>query len=531
MRRWNGWGDEKIDAKLSSAALGFLRARIGDAPAPNDASRDAVVARIPPSRLPDHRLVSREPEARLRASVGQSLEDWIRLRFGGVGAIVDGVAFAETEDDVREALDFAVAAGAVAIPVGGATSVVGHLTPGDGNRPSLAIAMAWLRGLIKLDPESLLAIFEAGVTGPDLEAQLGARRFVFGHYPQSFEFSTLGGWIATRSCGSQSARYGRIEALFAGGRVETPTGRLDLPAFPASAAAPTSGNGCWDPRAESGSSPGDDPRISCRDSRSSDISSPVGRNGRRRRGNSQARIGLSMARLSGAAERRVCYGWRRRGGRGAGTLPSWRGCRRREGRPAGRLHGLRRRGRGTPAKAVLRRRAARSRPACSVFGADRREPVQERLPAQRPLVGGIRRRRGSRRPRSTGRSRSMHHGARDGNGGAGCAGAVWRTLPCADASLPGLPAGIERLLDLCVSRITDLRRTCERWRARKSGRQRGDRSRGRTITHQHGVGKDRSPCCAAEKGKMGVRALRAMVDHFDPAGTLNSGNLLPKDSR
>ena len=98
--------------------------------APNDATLGDVVAGIPPSRLPDHPLVSREPEARLRASVGQSLEDWLRLRFGRIQAVVDGVAFPETEDEVAEALDFAMATGAVAIPVGGATSVVGHLTPG-----------------------------------------------------------------------------------------------------------------------------------------------------------------------------------------------------------------------------------------------------------------------------------------------------------------------------------------------------------------------------------------------------------------
>ena len=98
--------------------------------------------------------------------------------------------------------------------------------------------MTRLRRLLKLDPLSQLATFEAGVAGPDLEAQLRANGFMLGHYPQSFDYSTLGGWIATRSSGQQSARYGRIEALFAGGRIETPTGALEIPAFPASAAGP-----------------------------------------------------------------------------------------------------------------------------------------------------------------------------------------------------------------------------------------------------------------------------------------------------
>jgi alkyldihydroxyacetonephosphate synthase len=92
--------------------------------------------------------------------------------------------------------------------------------------------------MIDFDPESLLATFQAGVNGPDLEAQLRARGFTLGHFPQSFEYSTLGGWVATRSSGQQSLRYGRIEKLFAGGRLETPLGELVLPAFPASAAGP-----------------------------------------------------------------------------------------------------------------------------------------------------------------------------------------------------------------------------------------------------------------------------------------------------
>ncbi|PKN44440.1 MAG: FAD-binding oxidoreductase, partial [Deltaproteobacteria bacterium HGW-Deltaproteobacteria-17] len=86
--------------------------------------------------------------------------------------------------------------------------------------------------------QSHQAVFEAGVAGPDLESQLRARGFTLGHFPQSFEYSTLGGWIATRSSGQQSLGYGRIERLFAGGRMETPSGILELPPFPASAAGP-----------------------------------------------------------------------------------------------------------------------------------------------------------------------------------------------------------------------------------------------------------------------------------------------------
>jgi alkyldihydroxyacetonephosphate synthase len=102
----------------------------------------------------------------------------------------------------------------------------------------LTLSLERLNRLLDLDETSRLATFEAGVSGPHLEAQLKDRGYTLGHYPQSFEYSTLGGWIATRSSGQQSYYYGRIEDLFAGGQLETPRGQLELPDFPASAAGP-----------------------------------------------------------------------------------------------------------------------------------------------------------------------------------------------------------------------------------------------------------------------------------------------------
>jgi alkyldihydroxyacetonephosphate synthase len=100
------------------------------------------------------------------------------------------------------------------------------------------VDLSRLNRLRRFDAASHLATFGAGITGPDLEAQLRARGCTLGHLPQSFECSTLGGWIVTRSSGQQSLGYGRIEKLFAGGRLEAPAGTLELPPFPASAAGP-----------------------------------------------------------------------------------------------------------------------------------------------------------------------------------------------------------------------------------------------------------------------------------------------------
>ena len=205
---------------------------------PHDAAFDAVVQTIADSRLPARENIDVSPATRLLHARGQSLPDWFALRFGRVSRVPDGVAFPESAEEVRELLTYARDAGACVIPYGGGTSVVGHINPppDDVEQPALTVSLARMRRLLDLDESSRLATFGAGVTGPDLESQLRVRGYTLGHFPQSFEYSTLGGWIVTRSSGQQSLAYGRIERLFAGGRIETPAGTLRIPTVPASAA-------------------------------------------------------------------------------------------------------------------------------------------------------------------------------------------------------------------------------------------------------------------------------------------------------
>ncbi len=238
MRRWNGWGDDTVDHPLHEGARRFLEALVGPGTPPRDAAFEEVVAAVPPSRLPAHPLVSTDPADRLRHARGQSLPDWIAVRSGRIPAFPDGVAFPTTAVQVRDLIRYAGEVGARLIPYGGGTSVVGHINPLPGDRPVLTVDLGRLNHLHRFDEVSGLATFGAGVTGPDLEAQLRARGYTLGHFPQSFELSSLGGWIVTRSSGQQSLGYGRIEKLFAGGRLESPAGTLDLPPFPASAAGP-----------------------------------------------------------------------------------------------------------------------------------------------------------------------------------------------------------------------------------------------------------------------------------------------------
>ncbi len=116
--------------------------------------------------------------------------------------------------------------------------MVGHLTPPDEGLPTLSVDLAKMNNLLDLNEENHEATFGAGISGPDLEEQLNAHGYLLGHFPQSWEYSTLGGWVVTRSVGQQSYHYGRIEPLFVTGHMETPSGPLDLPHVPKSAAGP-----------------------------------------------------------------------------------------------------------------------------------------------------------------------------------------------------------------------------------------------------------------------------------------------------
>jgi alkyldihydroxyacetonephosphate synthase len=238
MRRWNGWGDDDVSVTLAPAARDLLERLVGPGEPPRDARLEDVVAAIPATRLrPDARL-DPGPETRLRHATGQSLPDWVAIRSGRIRAVPDAVARPVSRADARDLLGLAAVRGARLVPYGGGTSVVGGVTVRPGDDPVVTVALDGLAGSTGLDPASGLATFGAGATGPAVEAVLGAEGFTLGHYPQSWELSTVGGWVAARSAGQESIGSGRIEALFAGGHVETPAGPMDLPTHPASAAGP-----------------------------------------------------------------------------------------------------------------------------------------------------------------------------------------------------------------------------------------------------------------------------------------------------
>ena len=240
--RWNGWGNISINKKVSPHGAKLIKSHIGKTKKLSSVSLQQVLKTVPKSRLPaamtQLATVSIDKEVRLRHARGQSFPDWIAMHSGAFEVFPDGVAFPESTADVETLLMLASEHDLIVIPFGGGTSVVGHINPQKGSRPVLTIAMSKMDQLIDLDTESQVATFGAGTQGPAVEAQLDAQGYRLGHYPQSWELSTLGGWIAARSSGQQSLGYGRIEQMFAGGTLVTPQGVLNIADIPASSAGP-----------------------------------------------------------------------------------------------------------------------------------------------------------------------------------------------------------------------------------------------------------------------------------------------------
>lgn len=236
MKRWNGWGNINTEYPVPPTALDYLTKHLGQLDPIPDCKKETVLSAVTESRLPVHPLVDVSAEERLMHARGQSMHDWVDMRYGCANTFPDGVAFPETDEDVRGLLKYARDAGASVIPYGGGTSVVGHITPCPNDKPVLSLSLERMTKFLDFDETSRHATFQAGVAGPQLEEQLKACGYTLGHFPQSFEYSTLGGWIVTRSSGQQSYRYGKIENLFAGGLLETPRGQLEIKPVPASAA-------------------------------------------------------------------------------------------------------------------------------------------------------------------------------------------------------------------------------------------------------------------------------------------------------
>jgi alkyldihydroxyacetonephosphate synthase len=177
---------------------------------------------------------------RIVHTYGKSARDLLRVRAGDIPRVPDVVVYPGNEAEVQLIVDRAVAADAVIIPYGGGSNISGSLhAPEDETRAVISLDLGRLNQVIDIDEDSGLARIQAGAQGPDLEEQLALRGWTLGHFPDSFTHSTLGGWVATRSSGMQSDKYGDISDIARGMRVVMPGKVLEIRPLPHTSTGPS----------------------------------------------------------------------------------------------------------------------------------------------------------------------------------------------------------------------------------------------------------------------------------------------------
>ncbi|WP_369677296.1 FAD-binding oxidoreductase, partial [Mycobacterium malmoense] len=247
--KWDAWGDPAAAKPLSDGIRALLKQAVGLEDS-KESQLDADEVRLRPSALAQAdrdalagivgaeycRTADRD---RLLHAGGKSTLDLLRRKDTGVQDAPDAIVLPGDEDAVAAILRHCSERRIAVIPFGGGTSVVGGLDPTRGGFEAVvSLDLRRFDELVDLDEVSGQAVLGAGVTGPGAERLLGERGFSLGHFPQSFEYATIGGFAATRSSGQDSAGYGRFDDMVTGLRMVTPAGTLDLGRAPESAAGP-----------------------------------------------------------------------------------------------------------------------------------------------------------------------------------------------------------------------------------------------------------------------------------------------------
>jgi alkyldihydroxyacetonephosphate synthase len=531
--RWNGWGDPGREVTLGDATRELLLTELGETEPWNSVALDDV--RLPdPVPLPTavvaaagEETASSEHESRVLHAAGRSYADLARLRNGELASAPDAVIRPSSAAVLGRVLEACAAERVAVVPFGGGTSVVGGLDALKGEcRAVISLDLGELRD-VELDRTSLTARLGAGLRGPEAEDRLGALGVTLGHFPQSFEWASIGGFAATRSAGQASSGYGRFDELVAALAMATPIGELRTPATPHSAAGPSlleialGSEGtlgvvtevtarvrerpeavryeAWmAPDFESGSEV-------VRALAQADVLPDVLRLSDR----DETRLSLAMA--GEGIGRRALDRYLRLRGRTEGSIVicGWEGEReavdRRRALAARVLRGdgAARLGRA-PGEAWRRGRyeGPYLRDALLEAGymAETLETAHEwsRLAelyeeVRRSLAGAL---EGQGTPGIV--LCHVSHAYRDG-------ASLYFTFLA--RRLPG--------------------RELDQWRAVKTAACEAIVRAGGTITHHHAVGRDHAPYMRAEVGDVGLEALRAVKERLDPAGIMNPGKLLP----
>ncbi|MEI8406926.1 MULTISPECIES: FAD-binding oxidoreductase [unclassified Kribbella] len=240
------WGDPAHQVELPAAAVDALK-HLGvrrPAAAPVDPLASPVPGDRPelsPEQLTfltgvvgaDH--VTTDLSARWAHTRGYSTPDLLRHRSGDTSDMPDAVVYPATHDEVQVLLAGSAEHDLAVVPYSGGTSVVGGLAA---DRRFVTVDLQRLDQLVEIDEVSRTATLQAGVRGPAAEALLAERGYTLGHFPQSYEGASIGGYAAARSSGQSSAGYGRFDQMVVGLTLATPRGTIEAGRAPMSAAGP-----------------------------------------------------------------------------------------------------------------------------------------------------------------------------------------------------------------------------------------------------------------------------------------------------
>lgn len=543
---WWGWGDPALARPLAARTWRRLADELGvDPDAVPREPVDVLQVRVPRPRLDPHVLealadvvgaahVSDHHLDRVEHAAGRSYPDLRRLRDGDGHGAPDAVLLPASADEVGAVLRLCAEHDVAVVPYGGGTSVVGGVTARrDGeHRAVVTLDLRRLDQVLEVDEVSLTATVQAGVRGPQVEAALHRHGLTLGHYPQSHQQATVGGYVATRSAGQASTGYGRIDDKVLALRVETPSGTLRLggPA-PASAAGPrllhvvVGSEGTLGVITEATLAVHRLPaarvhaavafaswedgvaalRVLAQDHGSGGLPEVC-----RLSDAEETRVGLVLAGTSG--ERLSRWLAARGAARPCLAVLVWEGSSART---------LRRRRRS--ALAVLGRHDARRLPAAvaRAWQAGRFEGpyLRDELLGRGVLVETL----------ETATSWSA-------------LGDLHRAVGTAlhdSLSRPGRPVVVQCHVSHVYPTGASLYFTVAAaegedplgdWHRAKTAASEAIVAAGATITHHHAVGTDHRPHLAAEVGDLGVQLLRALTHELDPRGVMNPGVLVPPDA-
>ena len=531
--KWWGWGDAARHLALPKGALAMLRSELGEGapvgrveldevsvPGPRDLPAAVIAAVNPASVLTAH-------EQRVRRAAGKSYPDLIRLRTGRLFKAPDAVVMPGNADQVAELLDACSREGVAVVPFGGGTSVVGGVDPEPGGHQRLISLDLRRMRRVDVDPVSMTAGLGPGLRGPEAEDALRAEGFTLGHFPQSFEYATIGGFAATRSAGQASSGYGRFDDVVTSIGMVTPAGTLHTRETPHTAAGPAlrelilgsegALGAITDVTVRIRPAPGES-RYEGWMAASFEAAHEVVRT------LAQAGALPDVIRVSDETETRVSFGL-------AGTSPTKRTL-------LGAYLGLRRR-----------------RGGCLVIcGWDGdRESVARRHAIAGPIL-----RRGGAVALGSAPGRAWARGRFDGpylRDELIDLGYMVETLETAHSwtRLDELYTGVRDAIDAALQAqgtpgivmchlshayrdgaslyFTFISRSrageeLEQWRAVKTAACEAIVAAEGTITHHHAVGRDHAPYMGAEVGELGVETLRTLKAKLDPAGIMNPGKLI-----